>query len=608
MKKVSYYLVIVVAIGVLFVSYWAYLKYFKADDVDRLLFTVERGHIQELVSERGEVSTEKDYDLEFPFSGIVEKIYVEEGQEVSNNDPLIKLETTDYNLELSRLYAQWSQAVAGVEGAQARLKQYEAALEGQEARLKDLEKGTGKEEINISLTNIENAENNLTDSKLELVNAESKAKRDMDSIIELSLDTLRSSTVSIEKIFRQNLKDIIYPISFPSGNTCQLQMISLASGNIESNCFIALREYEAQSKLVESLTTDKLDSAEFISNVSEVKRKMLNVRSFLSSLLLVVDATFKLEGSMQEVSDEELSVLKGLVTSSQSELEMSISQVTSQLESLQNQLVQNKSFIDIAQNQVNRAENALLSAEAEIDLKVAEAAPEIISAQESQVKQAQANISAQKAQIKQARANVSGVNAQISTVNEKVNKSTLYAFADMKVTEILVEEREVFRVGKPAISLSATVFKIFTDISELDIGRIRLADDYEVLITLDAFPDETFTGKVANIEAKEIDKDGDKYYRVNITLNDQDLHIRSGMSADLDIPVSDKKDDVLMIPEFVVYEKDEDDDKEYVKVLEKVGDDDVLVEVEVVSGVSDGEFIEIISGLSEGQTVVVSDE
>jgi len=224
------------------------------------------------------------------------------------------------------------------------------------------------------------------------------------------------------------------------------------------------------------------------------------------------------------------------------------------------------------------------------------------------VKQAQANISAQKAQIKQAWADVSRVDAQISTVNEKIRKSTLSAFADMQVTEINVEEQEVFRAGVPAISLSATDYKIFADISELDIGKINTVDDFEVLIYLDAFPDEMFTGMVANVEAKEIDKDGDKYYRVNISLNEQDERIRSGMSADLDIPVSEKKEEVLIIPEYVVFEDEEDEDRELVKVLEKENGENKLVDVEVVTGFSNGEFVEIISGLEEGQTVVVSDE
>ena len=143
-------------------------------------------------------------------------------------------------------------------------------------------------------------------------------------------------------------------------------------------------------------------------------------------------------------------------------------------------------------------------------------------------------------------------------------------------------------------------FKIQTDISELEIVKIKEKEGNFVIAKLDAFSDTEIKGKVFSIEPKEIVKDGDKYYRVNISIEQNNLEIRSGMSADLSIFVS-SKDNVLKIPELAVVKKE---GKNFVNVLE--GKEQK--EVEIKTGISDGEFIEITEGLTEGQTVVVSAE
>ena len=76
------------------------------------------------------------------------------------------------------------------------------------------------------------------------------------------------------------------------------------------------------------------------------------------------------------------------------------------------------------------------------------------------------------------------------------------------------------------------------------------------------------------------------------------IEIRSGMSADLTIFTSSKKD-ILKIPEIAVYQRD---NKKFVMTLDR----EKQIEVSVKTGISDGESIEITDGLSAGQVVVVS--
>ena len=105
-------------------------------------------------------------------------------------------------------------------------------------------------------------------------------------------------------------------------------------------------------------------------------------------------------------------------------------------------------------------------------------------------------------------------------------------------------------------------------------------------------------GSVVSVDPKEIIKDSDKYYRINLYFDVHGMEVRTGMSADLAILISSKQA-VVRLPALAIYSKD---GKKYVKVLESGG----VKEVEVVTGISDGTNIEIIRGVSAGETVAIS--
>jgi multidrug efflux pump subunit AcrA (membrane-fusion protein) len=91
MKKTSYYLIFIIIIGSFLIAFWVWQKYFKEESPSFLLFSVEKGEIKETIKARGEVIAKKEFDLGFPFSGIVEKIFVKEGQIVNQYNPLSEI-------------------------------------------------------------------------------------------------------------------------------------------------------------------------------------------------------------------------------------------------------------------------------------------------------------------------------------------------------------------------------------------------------------------------------------------------------------------------------------------------------------------------------------
>lgn len=127
MKKISTYLILAVSAGVLLTVVWVYQKYIKEPETSSLVFTAERRDIQETVKVRGEVVSERDFDLQFPISGTVFAVYVKEGDVVPAGTPLAKLDTRELELALDKLLSR--AALKDLAVAEASLANAQAASE-----------------------------------------------------------------------------------------------------------------------------------------------------------------------------------------------------------------------------------------------------------------------------------------------------------------------------------------------------------------------------------------------------------------------------------------------------------------------------------------------
>lgn len=172
MKKISYSLLLVVFAGVALSVFWAYDRYFKTEESGLLSFVVERGTVDEVVLVRGEVVPQKDFDLEFPLSGTVERVYVSEGARVRYGAPLVKLETTDLEFEVAQLQALLAQA---------------------EANLAKLASGATEEDIQVSETKVSNSQVALEDANKNLANKLQDAYVSSDDAVRNKADQLFSN-------------------------------------------------------------------------------------------------------------------------------------------------------------------------------------------------------------------------------------------------------------------------------------------------------------------------------------------------------------------------------------------------------------------------------
>ncbi len=73
------------------------------------------------------------------------------------------------------------------------------------------------------------------------------------------------------------------------------------------------------------------------------------------------------------------------------------------------------------------------------------------------------------------------------------------------------------------------------NVGELEIGRVRVGQD--VLVRVNAFRDETLHGQVTTISPVAVVQQGDTTYTLTIELQPTDLHLRPGMTAQVEILV-----------------------------------------------------------------------
>ncbi len=146
-------------------------------------------------------------------------------------------------------------------------------------------------------------------------------------------------------------------------------------------------------------------------------------------------------------------------------------------------------------------------------------------------------------------------------------------------------------IALPYGSLQATV-----NLSEIDVTHVQVGQ--KVTLTLDAFANKTFTGKVSSIDTSGTVSSGVTTYPTVITFDTPDSAIYSNMAANAKI-ITAVKDNALLVPSTAVQTSN---GQATVRVI-KNGQ---IQSVPVGTGDSNDTDTEITSGLSEGDTVVTS--
>jgi len=137
-------------------------------------------------------------------------------------------------------------------------------------------------------------------------------------------------------------------------------------------------------------------------------------------------------------------------------------------------------------------------------------------------------------------------------------------------------------------------------VDEIDVGKLK--EGLPARLKIGALPDKEVLGRLTRIAPQAVERDNAKLFEVEIELDPgQDVVLRSGYSANVDLVIREKGDVVLVPERLVTFE---DGGK---KAFVEVPGDKPGVEprkVEIATGLSDGLNIEVVSGLEVGAKVI----
>lgn len=190
----------------------------------------------------------------------------------------------------------------------------------------------------------------------------------------------------------------------------------------------------------------------------------------------------------------------------------------------------------------------------------------------------------------------------VEIADRAIKNSSLYSPYDGIVTEVNGEINEwvsVFSTVPLVTIIDPKTVYFDTELEEEDIGKIRVGQ--EALVTLDAYPERGFEGRVAEIERQAIVKDnGDTVLPIKVVFASSANLPLVGLNGDVQF-ILEKKKDILVLPKRALR-------KINGGALVTVKDGMRLKTIQIETGITDAKNVEVIRGVSDADKIVLPGE
>lgn len=220
-----------------------------------------------------------------------------------------------------------------------------------------------------------------------------------------------------------------------------------------------------------------------------------------------------------------------------------------------------------------------------------------------------------------AMASVSSARDQVSAAREQVKKAqtnlgyaTITSPIDGIVLSKSVEEGQTVAASFSTptlftIAKDLTNMQVVADVDEADIGDVKVGE--RVTFTVDAYPDNTFSGTVKQVRQEATTTNNVVTYSVVISAPNADLKLKPGLTATVTIYTQENKG-VLSVPSKALRFTPEKETvggmkiKDIANAKNKVWtiEGNTVVAHRVNIGMTDGSHTQILSGISRGAKVI----
>ena len=168
----------------------------------------------------------------------------------------------------------------------------------------------------------------------------------------------------------------------------------------------------------------------------------------------------------------------------------------------------------------------------------------------AQIGQAKAVLASSTAKLQQAKAAVQQAQAQLAMAKVNLGYTIIKSPIDGVVVSRNVDVGQTVAASLQAPTLFSIandlrVMQVLASIDEADVGQIR--EGMDANFNVDAFPGQTFAGKISQIRLNATNTQNVVIYTTVINFSNPDEKLLPGMTANITIPVA-KHDNVLMVP------------------------------------------------------------
>ena len=194
------------------------------------------------------------------------------------------------------------------------------------------------------------------------------------------------------------------------------------------------------------------------------------------------------------------------------------------------------------------------------------------------------------------RSRVEECRAALGLAKQKFDDSVVRAPFDGVITKKMMHEGEVSSLWaykwEALEIMDLSSIKLECDVSEKLKASLRVGMDAEIKI--DAYPGETFTGRIATVNP--LVEPGQRTFRIKIVIPNPDRKLTAGMFARVQIALN-RKENVLVIPGNEILERP---DGYFIFVVK----DGAAEQRQITLGDREENLAEIKDGLKEGELVV----
>jgi len=491
---------------------------------------------------------------------LYETVKVEKGNLVQTVDVSGKIKSSqDLSLhfeamgKVSRIYVKEGDEVrAGQLLANLSLTELDSAISQAEATLNQKIAGPTSEQIIISQRQVDSAQLSLN-----------QAQKTLEETIELSQKNLNA-----KYFYAQSVLDDSYIKIYNAYNAVNLIQKNYFSGNTQESLKV---KAELKYGIEEPMNDVKkyIDEAKATNNETKIELAVSKMTKTLGDVL------------------SSLTIVREISSNSSYDLIIPLAD--------KNNLDLQKSYISTSQTTVSSLESEIVILKFQTQKNISQA--------EAGIATAQAALEIQKANYDSLIAppreiDIAYYRAVLNQAKANKNKAMIYAPMNGTIANVSKKEGESISTAEIMIKMISPHYEVDVDVPEIDVVKISLNDNAE--ITLDSLgKDVKFEGKVININPASTDIQGVVYYKVRVSIYDNnDERVKSGMTANIIIN-TDIRENTLYVPYRGVLSRN---GERYVRILK--GEE--VIEKDVILGIrGDNGFVEIISGIDEGEEVVL---